>query len=107
MSRGCGDRPNTTHISDLWKYGIGKEWYNRYGREADKDFLTLDHGKLFTVPKYYDYLLEKDDPDKLEAKKAKRKKHAAALAHDNTWERLLVKEKIKIAQSNLLKREDY
>lgn len=82
--------------------GIGKGWYERFKTDTDKDFITLD-GTRMSLPKFYDYLLEKEDPDELQIKKAKRK--CMINLDDNTTERLIQKDKVKQAQINLLKRE--
>lgn len=43
--------------------GIGKEWYRRFKSDVyPKDFTTLN-GRRIKTPIYYDYLLEKDDPE--------------------------------------------
>jgi hypothetical protein len=56
-------------------------------------------------PRYYDKLLEKTDPEMYEQIKSIRKREANKNAEDNTDERLLVKEQVKLAQIKTLKRD--
>lgn len=55
--------------------GIGSAWWKQFKRDCDKDFLTIE-GKRFTVPGYYDRLLEMEDTDRYLQVKAKRKEVA-------------------------------
>jgi hypothetical protein len=93
--------------------GLGKKWLEKYKGDTDKDFITL-RGKKMKLPKYYDSILEQEDElDRLsltgqevkvspnmEKRKAKRKSQINV--EDNTWRRLADREKVKVAQSNML-----
>lgn len=55
--------------------GIGRDWYDRYGQDCRKDFLTHD-GRKHRVPRYYDHVLELEDVEELARRKRLRKEHA-------------------------------
>lgn len=83
--------------------GIGKTWFDAYRGDVQKDYVTLATGGKFSLPKYYDTLLEKEDPIAFMERKEKRKENVNPL--DNTFERLRVKEKVKNAAINQLERK--
>jgi len=83
--------------------GIGKKWYQMYGNDTKKDFITL-RGNKYKIPKYYDSILEQENELELQYKKDKRRREASKRKSDNTIERLRVKELIKTEQIKLLKR---
>jgi hypothetical protein len=82
---------------------IGKRWLQKYARDTDKDFITI-RGQKMTLPKYYDKMLEEKAPEEFKDRKFARMAEAAKQAHDNTYERLLVQEKVLIAKTSTLKR---
>jgi hypothetical protein len=101
MSRGSGKQDDPA----IWRYGIGREWWNRYNGDLEKDFLTYSGGKKMPVPKYYDYLMEKVDPHEMELRKAERAEKAKELdPNERTIKRLREKEKVKLAQLDQLQR---
>nr|UQB76420.1 replication associated protein [Flumine microvirus 31] len=71
--------------------GIGASWYRRYA----SDFHTFDvavlDGKRFPVPKYYDVLLERENPDRLAELREDRELNALRFREDNSPDRLAVK----------------
>lgn len=83
--------------------GIGQKWLETFKGDTDKDFITVN-GKVMSLPKYYDRLLEEKDPNNWMRRKGKRIRKAKEKEHDNTYERLKAKEKVKLAQANMLKR---
>lgn len=85
--------------------GIAKDWWEQFKSDTDKDFITHNGNKM-SLPKYYDYLLEKEDPEKLKKIKLKRKARAEENPEENTLIRLQVKETCKIAQLNQLNRKE-
>ena len=86
------------------KPGIGKPFYDQYRSDLyPNDYVVID-GKQFKIPRYYDKLLERDDPKLLETLKKARIDRAATKAHDNTPERLEQREEVKKAQVTKLKR---
>ncbi|MNU02384.1 hypothetical protein D3C72_2460730 [compost metagenome] len=63
-------------------------------------------GKEFPIPKYYDKLMERHDPERMAAVKAKR--IAKALERnplDQTDSRLRVREEVKQAMTSILSRQ--
>lgn len=53
--------------------GIGKYWYEKFKEDIHgKDFITIN-GKKFSSPRYYDRLLEAEDPERLKLIKENRK----------------------------------
>lgn len=83
--------------------GIGHDWLRYYRADTDKDFITL-RGVKHKLPKYYDSIIEQEDIEAMLERKDQRRKRAAAVASDNTIERLAVKRKVKEAQLTHLKR---
>lgn len=75
--------------------GLGKTWFNAYGfRDCyPKDYVT-HRGRKYSVPRYYDRLLERVDPGLAGEIKRKRCLTALENAPDNTPERLAVRKKI-------------
>jgi hypothetical protein len=84
--------------------GIGSTWFDKYRSDTDKDFVT-SRGHKVGLPKYYDRKLEASDPEEFERRKKCRKYRAKTVAEDNTLERLRVKERVKKAQVQFLKRD--
>lgn len=87
------------------KPGIGADWLKFHM----KDIYTYDkvviNGKETNVPKFYDKILKRKNPDKMQEFKEAREWDGYQRRADNTDERLKVKETIAIAKTNLLKRE--
>lgn len=84
--------------------GIGRDWFELFRSDTDKDFITL-RGVRMALPKFYDMLLEQSDSDAFLDRKLKRKYEAKLNKEDNTPARLSVKEKIKLSKIDLLKRD--
>lgn len=84
--------------------GIGKEWLEKYRSDTDKDFITV-RGSKMKLPKYYDSILEQENELEMMRRKGKRRRQAEKNKEDNTYDRLLTKEKVKKAQINQLKRD--
>jgi hypothetical protein len=82
--------------------GIGKTWLDKYKGDTDKDYVTLAGRGKHKLPKYYDSILEKEDPFAFMDRKEKRQENIQPL--DNTFKRLRVKEEVKQAQLNQLQR---
>lgn len=87
--------------------GIGHTWYEKYKADCyPSDFLIVD-GKKHPVPKYYDLKLKKENekeqkpvygvpPAVLEKLKRRRKAQSVKQRHNNTPERLAVREEILV-----------
>jgi len=81
--------------------GIGYTWLDKFTSDTDKDYITIN-GMVMSLPKYYDALLEEKNPEEMLKRKQTRLKN---FDHENsTYERLLVREKVKKAQTSVLSR---
>ena len=81
--------------------GIGYTWLEKFTSDTNKDYITIN-GMVMSLPKYYDALLEEKDPEEMLKRKQTRLKN---FDHENsTYERLIVREKVKKAQTSLLSR---
>lgn len=69
--------------------GLGKAWFEKYGGDCDKDFVTVE-GRKFSVPKYYRELQEEELQ---EANKKKRILESRKRAKDNTRQRMEVRKR--------------
>jgi len=86
--------------------GIGGDWFKRYWKDAyPHDYIVYD-GVKHRVPRYYDKLLEKLDPDMLLRVKKKRLKRALARASDNTSQRLDVRKRVHDVKLSMLNRNE-
>jgi len=94
------------YVTMSLKPGIGYDWYQKYKTDVFPSDETPIPGKGVYpgVPKYYEHLLRKEDPDTYEKVKNRRRKQFKERRHEYTEERLLTKEKVKKAQLNQLKR---
>lgn len=84
--------------------GIGKEFYNKYAKQLNTHDNTVMNGSIHALPKYYDSLLDRVDPELLKKIKRERVLKASAKKHNNTLERLRVRESVKESQISTLKR---
>lgn len=84
---------------------IGRGFFEAYNEDIYPDDFVVIDGKKVRSPRYYDYLLEKSNPDLLARVKHRRKQHAEKLASDNTRDRRAVKEKNATLAFQNLKRE--
>lgn len=84
--------------------GIGYDWISEYTNDVyPKDFTTI-RGVKMRPPKYYDKCLEEIDPYLYDTIKNGRQEQQFLMQADNTEQRLSVRETIKAAQFNQLKR---
>lgn len=60
----------------LMSKGIGEEWYKKYQRDTDKDYLLNNKLIRQKVPRYYDKLRDKYKPGTLDKIKEERQKRA-------------------------------
>ena len=86
------------------KPGIGHNWFNQYKEDVYNDDYVIIKGKKMRPPRYYDRLLEAEDPKRYAALKSARVHNAQQHAHDNTPARLQVRETIQNARLNHLPR---
>jgi hypothetical protein len=84
--------------------GIAADWYKRFKSDAyPSDFLIVRGAKV-TPPKFYDRLLEKENPELYEKIKKRRRANARIREQDNDSFRLPVKESCAEARIKLLRR---
>lgn len=86
------------------KPGIGAGWFNKYSSDVFPHDRVIHDGIHNRVPRYYDKLMSRVNPDLVNNIKSKRILDAMNNLHDNTSERLTTKEIVKNAQIHLLKR---
>lgn len=84
--------------------GIGQDWWKKYRVDTDKDYLIVDRDKTVRVPRYYDKLREKLDPESLADIKSAREKEALERQKEDTVVRKSARAIVKKAQKNMLKR---
>lgn len=81
---------------------IGRTWFEKYRSDCyPKDFITHE-GKKFRVPRYYDKLLEADDPTRLDQLKLQRRQKAWQWESEQTKERLRSREQCALARTKRL-----
>lgn len=84
--------------------GIATDWYKKYASDCYPDDFIVLRGQKLRPPKFYDKLLEKEDPEQHKKTKASRVRAAIEQAHELTYDRLAVKEKVKELTIKQLKR---
>lgn len=80
------------------KPGIGGDWWKFYKNDVYQHDYVVMNGVKTNVPKYYDKLLKRIDPDKMQEFKESREWNGYQNRIDNTAERLLVKEQVAKAK---------
>lgn len=89
--------------------GLGSEWFEKFKSDLyPDDFALIKRGDTYSkckVPKYYDTLLERTDPQEFAKVHAARKVNAQCHKDNNTPERLAVREEIQILKFQQLKRK--
>ncbi len=85
--------------------GIGSEWYRRYKSDVFPSDEVIIRGKNMKPPKFYDEIYKVEDPQAYERMKDNRVKAALRDKENSTWQRLGVRETVKKAQVNMLKRD--
>jgi hypothetical protein len=89
----------------LMSKGIGKDWWNQFKTDTDKDYLLSGDAEYKNkVPRYYDKLREKEDPESLEKLKEKRTEKAKEFQKELTRKRLKQINHIKCIQNKMLVR---
>lgn len=94
------------YITMSLRPGIGRDFYEKY----KSDFFPADEcpvpgrGVYKTVPRYYEKLLEKEDPDTFRAIKKRREEYRNSNLDEYSGRRLEAKYKVKKAQLNQLPR---
>lgn len=85
--------------------GLGAAWFERFKTDCYPSDFVVVRGVRCKVPRYYDQLLEREDPALLARIKLEREKTAERYEADNTPERLAVKERIQELRFERLIRE--
>lgn len=85
--------------------GLGRQYYDSYKHELYPSDFCIIEGVKHRLPKYYDSILEKEDPELWNLVKEERRKRFSKHKNNNTSERLRVRERFKEAQIKFLKRE--
>jgi hypothetical protein len=94
----CGRREAEYATMSL-RPGIGKGWYEKFHKEVYPLDRVVVRGVPCKPPRYYDNLLERDNPDVL--RKVTKARDQARSEKEETPERLAVREKVRTAQVNL------
>ena len=87
--------------------GIGIEWIKKFKEEVLINDSVIAKNHEMKVPRYYDKKLEETDPERLEENKQIRLDNLETHADNNTKQRLLEREYIKLQQSKLLPRKGH
>lgn len=87
--------------------GLGEAWYRKYGDTDchNQDYIVGRDGREYPVPRFYDKLLERQDPKRLAEIKKARAKRAEVYAEHQTSRRLYDREIVLNAKLSRLKRE--
>lgn len=86
------------------KPAIAKNWYAQFRGDIYPSDTAVIRGKEMKPPKYYDRLLELEDPEARAAIKVRREAEALLRQGDSTTARLKVREEVKLAQIANLRR---
>lgn len=86
---------------------IGKRWFERYAEDVFPEDFVVHDGRKFSVPAYYDKLLDRADSGKLAAIKRGRVERANTkqARAESKPQRLAVREEVKTAALSLLTRK--
>lgn len=84
--------------------GIGKGWYDQFKTDVYPTDQVVTNGFPSPPPRYYDKLLEREQPALHTLLKRRRAARSLANRADNTPRRLADKEKVQAARTTLLKR---
>lgn len=83
--------------------GIGSDWFKEFGKEIYvTDSIIAKRGLEVKPPRYYDSLYEIECPEDYARVKKRRQESALKLSHDQTPDRLEVREKVHLRNASLL-----
>lgn len=99
-----GRKPEYTTMSR--RPGIGSKWYDKYKSDVFPSDYMIVNGVKCKPPKFFDYLLDKENSKMFDAVKYERRRRFddVNIAMDNDSFRLPVKEEVKLAEMKKLKR---
>lgn len=86
--------------------GLASEWFEAFKRDIYPHDHLWVNGKKTRPPRYYDKLLEIEDPKEIQRLKEQRKQNAKKHSANNTRERRATREKIANQKIKQLKRTD-
>jgi len=84
------------------KPGIGADWFRFYKSDVYTNDYVIVNGVETNVPTFYDKLLKRLNPERLQELKENREWNGYQVRNDNTAARLAVKEKVAIAKTQQL-----
>lgn len=84
--------------------GIAAGWFARYSADVVTGDYVVHQGRKFSVPKFYDRLLDRVSPGRLQEIKEEREVRSLPFRPDGTPERLLVRETVAAARLKTLTR---
>lgn len=93
------------YVTMSLKPAIAKGWFARFSSDVYPDDFVVIRGMKMKPPKFYDNLYELEDPVAHEAIKEERREYATRNKWNNTRERLAVRQEVKLASMNLIKRD--
>lgn len=85
--------------------GIGHSYVKKFKQEIIHNDDIVHEGRRIKVPRYYDKILSRDYPNRVDANKRTRKISAQRHSKDQTPTRLRTREIVKLAQTKNLKRK--
>jgi hypothetical protein len=85
--------------------GIASDWYAKYHQDVFPNDYVISQGKKLRTPKYYDNILERENPEILMKLKEKRKQNALKQSENTTDKRLKVRQKIANIKLRKLQRK--
>lgn len=86
---------------------LGRAWYDCYKSDIKHDGQVFHNGIKMNMPKYYEKLMDEENPHDLETIKINRQKFADSQYLNNTEERLAVREECKIRQTQHFERGNF
>ncbi|WNK14472.1 MAG: replication initiator protein [Microvirus sp.] len=84
--------------------GIASAWFSKFQSDVTQFDYVVHEGKKFSVPKYYDKLLDQRDPALLASWKEDRELRALPFRPEGAPARLLVRETVEAARISTMKR---
>ena len=85
--------------------GLGRGWYEKYSSDVFPNDEVVHEARRYKTPRYYDTLLERDDPNGLQSVKERRREAVKKYRSDLTPARLAVKERLFKARAKGFRRE--
>lgn len=87
--------------------GLGSKWFKKFKTDVYPSDEVRINGRKTRPPSYYDNLLDREDPKALELIKLTRQSKAKKYAHNNTYERLRVREACRKQKLNKFTRDNF